>query len=138
MPVFLDLLNFGVVISGVGFVSSCSTNFTKLRSENRTNQLASVLISQNMAAKLILGFAIVFAKFAFSSSKLNRIARPRTFLVYSFLEHHRNGEPVFLVLLDFGAVISGVGFVSCGQSYISSSTIKVVYILWILQSIVDV
>ena len=33
-------------------------------------------------------------------------------LAHSFFEHDRNGEPVFLVLLDFGAVISGVGFVS--------------------------
>ena len=59
-----------------------------------------------MVTELILGFAIVFAKFAFSFSKLNRIRRP------SFLDHDWNGDPVFLVLLDFGAVISGVGFVS--------------------------
>ena len=59
-------------------------------------------------------------------------------LAHCFLEHDRDGEPVFLVLLYFRAVISGVGFVSCGQSYIPSSTIKFVYILWILQSIVDV
>ena len=45
-------------------------------------------------------------------SKLNRIGRPRTFLGHSFLINDRNGKPVFLVLLDFGAVISGVGFVS--------------------------
>ena len=44
-----------------------STHFANVGSEDRTDQLASVWISQNMAAKLILGFAIVFAKFAFSS-----------------------------------------------------------------------
>ena len=78
-PVFLVLLYFRAVISGVGFVSCGSTHFANMRSEDRTDQLASVRISQHMAAELILGFAIVFAKFAFSSSKLNRIARPRTF-----------------------------------------------------------
>ena len=48
-------------------------------------------------------------------------------LAHSFFEHDRNGEPVFLVLLDFGAVISGVGFVSYSQSYISPNTIKADY-----------
>ena len=37
-------------------------------------------------------------------------------LAHSFFEHDRDGEPVFLVLLDFGAVISSVGFVSCGST----------------------
>ena len=64
----------------------------------------------------------------FPHSHLTKLA---VALAHSFFEHDRNGEPVFLVLFDFRAVISGVGFVSCGQSYISSSTIKFVYILWI-------
>ena len=46
-----------------------------MRSEDRTDQLASVRISQHMAAELILGFTIVFAKFAFSS-RLNSEVRP--------------------------------------------------------------
>jgi len=79
-PVFLVLLDFGAVISGVGFVSCGSTHFANVRSEDRTDQLASVWISQNMAAKLILGFAIVFAKFAFSSW-LNSEVRPGTGLI---------------------------------------------------------
>ena len=45
-------------------------------------------------------------------SMLNRIERPRTFLGHSFLEDDWNGEPIFLVLFKFGAIISGVGFVS--------------------------
>ena len=76
-PVFLVLLDFGAVISGVGFVSCGSTHFANMRSEDRTDQLASVRISQHMAAELILGFAIVFAKFAFSS-RLNSEVRPGT------------------------------------------------------------
>ena len=58
-PVFLVLLYFRAVISGVGFVSCGSTHFANMRSEDRTDQLASVRISQHMAAELILGFAIV-------------------------------------------------------------------------------
>jgi len=76
-PVFLVLLDFGAVITGVGFVSCGSTHFANVRSEDRTDQLASVRITQNMAAELILGFAIVFAKFAFSSW-LNSEMRPGT------------------------------------------------------------
>jgi len=76
-PVFLVLLDFRAVISGVGFVSCGSTHFANVRSEDRTDQLASVWISQHMAAELILGFTIVFAKFAFSS-RLNSEVRPGT------------------------------------------------------------
>ena len=76
-PVFLVLLYFRAVISGVGFVSCGSTHFANMRSEDRTDQLASVRISQHLAAELILGFAIVFAKFAFSSG-LNSEVRPGT------------------------------------------------------------
>jgi len=75
--VFLVLLDFWAVISGVGFVSCGSTHFANVRSEDRTDQLASVRISQNMAAELILRFTIVFAKFAFSS-RLNSEVRPGT------------------------------------------------------------
>ena len=39
-------------------------------------------------------------------------------LAHSFFEHNRDGEPVFLVLLNFRAVISGVGFVSCAVKVI--------------------
>ena len=67
------------VVLGIYNFACGSTHFANVRSEDRTDQLASVWISQNMAAELVLGLAIVFAKFAFYSSKLNRISRPRTF-----------------------------------------------------------
>ena len=65
------------VVLGIYNFACGSTHFANVRSEDRTDQLASVRITQNMAAELILGFAIVFAKFAFSSW-LNSEMRPGT------------------------------------------------------------
>ena len=68
------------VVLGIYNFACGSTHFANVRSEDRTDQLASVWISQNMAAELILRFAIVFAKFAFSSW-LNSEMRPGTGLI---------------------------------------------------------
>ena len=68
------------VVLGIYNFACGSTHFANVRSEDRTDQLASVRISQNMAAELILRFSIVFAKFAFSS-RLNSEVRPGTGLI---------------------------------------------------------
>ena len=65
------------LVLGIYNFACGSTNFANVRSEDRADQLASVWITQNMAAELILGFTIVFAKFAFSSW-LNSEMRPGT------------------------------------------------------------
>ena len=65
------------VVLGMYNFACGSTHFANVRSEDRTDQLASVWISQHMAAELILGFTIVFAKFAFSSRLYSEV-RPGT------------------------------------------------------------
>ena len=54
-------------------------------------------------------------------TEMQRIFFPHSFLTklaialaHSFFEHDRDGEPVFLVLFDFRAVISGVGCCTVG------------------------
>ena len=71
------MIHLSIYVLAIYNFACGSTHFANVRSEDRTDQLASVRITQNMAAELILGFAIVFAKFAFSSW-LNSEMRPGT------------------------------------------------------------
>ena len=90
--IFLVLFDLRAVIPSVSFIPGSSTHFANVRSEDWTNQLAGLRISQDMATVLVLGFAIVPTKFAFPSGT-NSILRPGML----WLELSSNGRMVMMM-----------------------------------------